>query len=1066
MSFELSHTLIFNTFAPSFQTSDEQVIFKANERGEFPVLFTGRLIRSASATLEHLEHVEPVPSAGDFEPASGPGGGDTTPLQAGGTAERHAGNETIRQPIHFTVRIFTPDGVEFTATNITRADLQKFRDQRGSPSGPWSYTITGETAEQIFLDKDSTLGHPKLSRGRLNISIQETIRSESAPPLVNDVPVIPTRLTFQFDLYRVGMFVAQISQLQIGAPWRGTMRLIDPDGVAVARTTGRKLTFDVGLRTLNKSRDAAGKVRKWTLDVSPQGGVIAGKPHISATVIGSGRVNLDPIRSRILALLGPHGNFIKIFGEDKNGEALARLMIKDVVSVESIDMYGVLEKVLSETLQDPGVDSDDLRVNTVYTLGRKPEEQAFGTKLKVGSFKIDTIEVEIGPGVKLGAAIPAIRVTVAVSGKGKIKFEGLTIADIEVPDNKIEIEIGVRVSADGTPETVAFVPDTLVEGHINTGAAVVIAASLPFPLNLIGVFGIEKTISDKVRDINDSLVKGIRETFSNPSLAPQILMMMFGTHFTYLPVRFEGDEILFEHIAPVEPEPKPTPGYRGAIGRSFTTNAITFSPPLLGDTWRADKLNKNIKHIVVVMMENRSYDHVLGYRAQAPFNDGADGLTTTMVEDIQNAPNGPFVVRNLHDADFDKNKALLMTRLPKRVGHELSDVQQQLRFRFPAPGADNRTINSPKGFVDNFRPRLTLAPNEQPHHVVADDVLGFYDERELLFFKYLADNYAYSDRFFSSHPGPTLPNRMYSLTGDLQHDRYGFPILASNNGDNFLLSRETTIYDLMARKGLSFRVYESEPSVTMLRMFARYATDNKTIVPIAQLEPDMARGGQGLPDFTVIEPQMHAHPEDDDHPDADMYRGQQFVKRVYDALTSNATLWEKTLLIITYDEHGGLYDHVVPPIADIYNVPGEPVLDSGAGGSSPAPQVLLTVPYGVRVPTFVVSPWTAPGKGPSITLDHCSILKTVLARFMGAEKPFLSDRVNASLSFEDFLTEVEPRMDVPRSPSLPPLPLGERKKAPSPTTKIITKPVSRKEMREGPVDYHEISGRWARQLGR
>jgi hypothetical protein len=437
-----------------------------------------------------------------------------------------------------------------------------------------------------------------------------------------------------------------------------------------------------------------------------------------------------------------------------------------------------------------------------------------------------------------------------------------------------------------------------------------------------------------------------------------------------------------------------------------------------------------------------------------------------MVEAIKNAPNGPFVVRNLHDADFDKNKALLMTRLPKRVGHELSDVQQQLRFRFPAPGADNRTINSPKGFVDNFRPRLTLAPNEQPHHVVADDVLGFYDERELLFFKYLADNYAYSDRFFSSHPGPTLPNRMYSLTGDLQHDRYGFPILASNNGDNFLLSRETTIYDLMARKGLSFRVYESEPSVTMLRMFARYATDNKTIVPIAQLEPDMARGGQGLPDFTVIEPQMHAHPEDDDHPDADMYRGQQFVKRVYDALTSNATLWEKTLLIITYDEHGGLYDHVVPPIADIYNVPGEPVLDSGAGGSSPAPQVLLTVPYGVRVPTFVVSPWTAPGKGPSITLDHCSILKTVLARFMGAEKPFLSDRVNASLSFEDFLTEAEPRMDVPRSPSLPPLPLGERKKAPSPTTKIITKPVSRKEMREGPVDYHEISGRWARQLGR
>ena len=72
---------------------------------------------------------------------------------------------------------------------------------------------------------------------------------------------------------------------------------------------------------------------------------------------------------------------------------------------------------------------------------------------------------------------------------------------------------------------------------------------------------------------------------------------------------------------------------------------------------------------------------------------------------------------------------------------------------------------------------------------------------------------------------------MYSLAGDLQHDRFGFPILDNNNGDNFLLSRAPTIYDFMARKGLSFRVYESFPSVTMLRMFARYATDTTNIVP-------------------------------------------------------------------------------------------------------------------------------------------------------------------------------------------------------------------------------------------
>jgi hypothetical protein len=125
----------------------------------------------------------------------------------------------------------------------------------------------------------------------------------------------------------------------------------------------------------------------------------------------------------------------------------------------------------------------------------------------------------------------------------------------------------------------------------------------------------------------------------------------------------------------------------------------------------------------------------------------------------------------------------------------------------------------------------------------------------------------------------------------------------------------------------------------------------------------------------------------------------------------------------------------------------------------------LPIPYGVRVPTFVVSPWTVRGKGPSLVLDHCSILKTVLARFLGAEKPFFRDRVNASLSFDNFLTGAAPRMDVPPSPSLPPLPIGDRK-ALSPTSRITTPPLSRKDLRERQADYHDLSGRWARQLGR
>jgi phospholipase C len=390
--------------------------------------------------------------------------------------------------------------------------------------------------------------------------------------------------------------------------------------------------------------------------------------------------------------------------------------------------------------------------------------------------------------------------------------------------------------------------------------------------------------------------------------------------------------------------------------------------------------------------------------------------------------------------------------------------------------------------------------------VVPDDVLGFYEAADLPMFAHLASHYSYCDRYYSSHAGPTLPNRMYSLTGDVQYDRLGAPILDNNHGDNFLLSRAETIFDLLTKRGISWRVYESNPSVAMLRMFARYATNDTDIVSIDRLESDIVDGN--LPAFTCVEPRMHSHPQDDDHPDKDMWRGQQFIKRVYDALRSNEEIWRGTLLIITYDEHGGFYDHVVPPLADLLNMPrpdqvatdfdltvDETVGGGGGTGSSSGPHAgphtpfgphpggggqadptpdqsdpappdpMVQIRYGVRVPTFVVSPWTTRGKGPSITLDHCSVLKTVLARFAGDEKPFLSDRVRASQSFESFLTEAEPRMDVEPSPDLADLPLA----APllvAGASQIVTPPLMRKQMREGPVDFHDISGRLARMLGR
>jgi Phosphoesterase family len=138
--------------------------------------------------------------------------------------------------------------------------------------------------------------------------------------------------------------------------------------------------------------------------------------------------------------------------------------------------------------------------------------------------------------------------------------------------------------------------------------------------------------------------------------------------------------------------------------------------------------------------------------------------------------------------------------------------------------------------------------------------------------------------------------------------------------------------------------------------------------------------------------------------------------------------------------------------------------DPGASGGNGhfTPDTVVT-PYGVRVPTFVVSPWVPPGKGPDIVLDHCSILKTIVARFCGESRPFVSDRVEASRSFDSYLSESQPRTDVPPYPPLPPLPADEPLRRGS---TIVTRPVFRRQMRSGNVDFHDLTGMLARMLGR
>ena len=867
------------------------------------------------------------------------------------------------QTLPLTVKIKTPDGQLFTANQVTLNDLRKYRDLRGSSQGSWSYTVDGQSQP---IPVGPSEGNVEPSDSPLSIAIEETVTSQSAPPLVSDRLRAQDQRRYTFDLYRVGTFVATAKPDSFLASLTAarTIRLFDPDGEEVAASDNGSLTFPVPLEALEKSRDANGNVRLWSLEVLPSllpfG---AADATVWASVSATTRIRTETLKSRIDELIGVGGSKISVYGDMKGSSLLARLKILDEYSAETIDILGLLDSVLKRVPQDPGADISEIKANVVYNLASFPRNHNIDLtvdtvelELSLDRVKIDTINIAVGASEKIQPPVPAVKLELLVEGDLSVNLEDFPIATVSAHDNRIALEAGVRRNVDGSFSAETWINDDPLDIEVSWEAALA-AGVVGGDLLLLGADGLTDYIQSEV---NDHIIQGFRDVLASVmSQVPIVLAMIQGGEFTYQSMGLDGDDIVFDYTAPLEPEPKPSQNYLGIIGRSameIGPDAWRIMPSSLGDTWGAQNLNK-IDHIVLVMMENRSFDHVLGYRAQLPGAQNDDGLTTDLMNFLGSQL---FQIPQLNQSGIVPNALGLKTKFPIPVGHNVADVTQQLSGQLT--DWSGRMIISPKGFVDNFTPRVSdpIKPN---------DVLGYYIGDDLPFTRFLADNYAYCERFFSSHPGPTLPNRMFWLSGDVQYDRTGEAILNNNNSDNFALSRAMTIFDLLTRKGISWRMYESFPSVAMLRMFARYATDDTNIAPISRLQQDVAQGN--LPAVTAIEPAMHHAPENDDHPIADIYYGQLFLKGVYDTLRSNNALWQSTMLIINYDEHGGFYDHVIPPIADVRMRPLV-LTDGGLSGVGPFTASTLVTTYGVRVPTFVISPWTAAGKGPDIVLDHCS----------------------------------------------------------------------------------------------
>jgi len=345
MPYTLNHSCVSQNLGLSISHQGDQATVHCSASGTMDVRFPGKL------RIVGWAHYQIWIDTGDDSGNGGPVHG-------------HRTFQTKTLPL--TVTIKTPDGQPFTANHVTLADLARFRDLRGTSQGSWSWSVHGQS--QPILVEAGSSGVTAHDDGYFTLTLEETVPSQSAPPLVHETLGSTAHRVYHFDLYRVGTFLATANLDSFAALISGgrTMKLFDPDGVEVASSNNGHLTFPVPLEVLDKSRDAHGNVRTWSLEVFPSFSPIGAFPaNIWASVIATARIRTETLQSRIDTLLGAGASKLSIYGEMDAVKArlLARLKILDEYTAETIDLYQFLDSVLKKVPQDNGVSVTDIKAN-------------------------------------------------------------------------------------------------------------------------------------------------------------------------------------------------------------------------------------------------------------------------------------------------------------------------------------------------------------------------------------------------------------------------------------------------------------------------------------------------------------------------------------------------------------------------------------------------------------------------------------------------------------------------------------------------------------------------------
>jgi len=396
---------------------------------------------------------------------------------------------------------------------------------------------------------------------------------------------------------------------------------------------------------------------------------------------------------------------------------------------------------------------------------------------------------------------------------------------------------------------------------------------------------------------------------------------------------------------------------------------------------------KAIDTIVVVIMENRSFDHMLGYLSLPDYGrDEVEGLKT----DGTHLPltwQPPYIL----PGPYTPFRMPSPRRpLPNKMDppHERPNIATQL-------GPQANGIYPMKGFIQSYGDKINVNGVNQPV------VMGYFTGEDLPTTHFFAENFLICDHWFSALPAGTQPNRLMAMSGTSRID-------LNRKG---LIPEQQLVFKWLNDRGIRWRVYnEGIPFFSLMKSQWPAIFELKFYRPFTSLAHDIKNeAGSTFPQVIFVEPRYtnapHVDAPHDDHAPSAVDGGQRFLMEVYAAITANPARWKKSVLIVTYDEHGGFFDHVSPP-----RIP-----TTAPAGAYPAFESL-----GVRVPAFVISPFVEPRSVFHHPMDHTAILQFLGERFgNGHYSPAVDTRINAGLeSISAVLSLSDARVDIPPPPGV------------------------------------------------